>query len=146
MFEQANNAKPLLKLIEANAKAGHDTMGGLKGGVDLLGKIVQLPAIEIAQLSSDTISNAAGAFAHWNGTAYYLAGAQLPGQPDEGAMYRLLWEAILNAQRKGCTIFDFEGSMIPGVARFFRQFGSTPVPYFSLTKNRLPLPLRWMHA
>lgn len=38
--------------------------------------------------------------------------------------------------------FDFEGSMIPGVARFFRSFGAKEVPYWRVVRNRLPWPLR----
>ena len=39
---------------------------------------------------------------------------------------------------------DFEGSMIPGVARFYAGFGANPETYFQLKFNRLPLPLRWI--
>lgn len=41
-------------------------------------------------------------------------------------------------------ILDFEGSMIPGVARFYKGFGATPETYFQLKYNRLPLPLKWL--
>jgi len=35
-----------------------------------------------------------------------------------------------------CGVFDFEGSMIEPVERFFRSFGAQRVPYFGITKNR----------
>ena len=41
-------------------------------------------------------------------------------------------------------ILDFEGSMIPGVARFYKGFGATPETYFQLKYNRLPLPFKWL--
>jgi hypothetical protein len=40
-------------------------------------------------------------------------------------------------------ILDFEGSMVAGIARFFKGFGAYPETYFQLKYNRLPLPLRW---
>ena len=47
----------------------------------------------------------------------------------------LLWHAIKHAKTLGCTTFDFEGSMDPGVERFFRTFGATRKMYLQLTKN-----------
>lgn len=44
-------------------------------------------------------------------------------------------------------VLDFEGSMLPGVARFFANFGAAPVPYAALTSTRQPWPFRllsWM--
>jgi lipid II:glycine glycyltransferase (peptidoglycan interpeptide bridge formation enzyme) len=51
-------------------------------------------------------------------------------------MSALLWHAILEAKRKGNQWFDFEGSMDPGVERFFRNFGARRELYMVLRKNR----------
>jgi hypothetical protein len=40
-------------------------------------------------------------------------------------------------------ILDFEGSEIPGVAEFYRKFGSVPEPYPFLRFNHLPFPFRY---
>ncbi|MCS7296679.1 MAG: hypothetical protein RMK19_04200 [Bacteroidia bacterium] len=50
---------------------------------------------------------------------WYMAGAQ---RRTPQAMTRLLYEAILFAQNSG-KVFDFCGSILPGVERFFRQYG-----------------------
>ncbi len=39
-------------------------------------------------------------------------------------------------------ILDFEGSDIPGIARFYKKFGPVEQPYFFFRFNRLPWPLR----
>lgn len=39
---------------------------------------------------------------------------------------------------------DFEGSVIPGVARFYEGFGAENETYYCLKYNKLPLPLRWI--
>lgn len=39
---------------------------------------------------------------------------------------------------------DFEGSIIPGIARFYEGFGAEAEQYFCLKSNKLPLPLRWI--
>jgi len=38
--------------------------------------------------------------------------------------------------RRGCTSFDFEGSMIPEIEVFFRSFGGDLLPYFSIEGGR----------
>jgi hypothetical protein len=41
-------------------------------------------------------------------------------------------------------ILDFEGSVIPGIARFYEGFGAENETYFCLKYNKLPLLLRWI--
>lgn len=36
-----------------------------------------------------------------------------------------------------CTQFDFEGSMIPGIEKFYRGFGGQLTPYFQIWKSDL---------
>jgi hypothetical protein len=38
-------------------------------------------------------------------------------------------------------VFDFEGSMIEGIEEFFRKFGATQTPYFSINKIQTKNPL-----
>ena len=42
------------------------------------------------------------------------------------------------------NILDFEGSMIPGIARFYESFGSEKKIYKRVRKNRLPKIIRWL--
>lgn len=65
--------------------------------------------------------------------AYYLMGGGDPELRRSGATSLLLWEAIrFSSQVTRC--FDFEGSMIEPVEKFFRAFGGRQVPYFQITK------------
>ena len=66
-------------------------------------------------------------------SAYYLMGGADPDLRQSGASSLLMWEAI----RFAATVtkkFDFEGSMVPGIERFFRSFGAVQKPYFKITK------------
>ena len=67
-------------------------------------------------------------------TAYYLAGGSTKLGRSKGAMHGLLWQAIQEAAARGCTIFDFEGSMLQGVEPFFRGFGGDLMSYFRVFK------------
>lgn len=72
-------------------------------------------------------------------TAYNLISAINPIYKSSGASTRIVWEAIKFLSNK-TTIFDFEGSMIEGVAQSFQQFGTNQVSYFNISKsNSTPL-------
>ncbi len=47
----------------------------------------------------------------------------------------LIWELIKYASQR-LDIFDFEGSMLPGVESLFRSFGGTRTPYFEVKKYK----------
>lgn len=87
----------------------------------------------------------AGSFTVWQeSSAWYLAGGGNPELRDSGAHSLLLWESIRQLSAVSRQ-FDFEGSMLPGVERFFREFGATQMPYFTITKGNLSLLYRaWL--
>lgn len=74
-------------------------------------------------------------------SAYYLAGGGNPRFRSSGAHSLALWQAIQDAAIY-TDRFDFEGSMLPGVERFFREFGAKQMPYFAINKGNLSLYLR----
>lgn len=81
----------------------------------------------------------AAAFVVWQpSSAWYLAGGGDPALRESGAHSLVLWEAI-QAVRLHTNQFDFEGSMLPGVERFFREFGALQTPYYAITKGKLSL-------
>lgn len=69
---------------------------------------------------------------------YYLVGATDPAYRNSGAMSLLMWKGIEEAAKRNLT-FNFEGSMIEGIQRFFSSFGSEQTPYFRIyqTPNKL---------
>ncbi len=58
---------------------------------------------------------------------YYLVGGSDASMRNSGAMSAVLWAGIELAAARGGG-FDFEGSMLRPVERFFRAFGGHPVP------------------
>lgn len=70
----------------------------------------------------------------------------LPATSDKGRELRANFQLIdylvrANAERR--FVLDFEGSSIPGVARFYKGFGAEEVPYWHLRRNTLPWYIRW---
>ena len=76
----------------------------------------------------------AAAFLVWDKhSMYYLIPCYNLQHKDSGASALLVLEAIKLARQKGVA-FDFEGSMIRGVANHYKQFGSTRTLYYSVEK------------
>ncbi len=70
-------------------------------------------------------------------SAYYLLGGADPELRTSGASSLLMWEAIARA-RKVAETFDFEGSMLKPVERFFRAFGGRQTPYLHVSRASRP--------
>jgi lipid II:glycine glycyltransferase (peptidoglycan interpeptide bridge formation enzyme) len=78
----------------------------------------------------------AGNLLVWNEhCAYYLMGGGDPELRNSGATSLAMWQAIQFAATVS-RVFDFEGSMIEPVERFFRGFGAVQTPYFSISHIR----------
>jgi hypothetical protein len=77
----------------------------------------------------------AGVYIVWDAnSAYYLMGGGDPELRNSGATSLCMWEAIKFA----ATVtqrFDFEGSMIEPVEKFFRAFGAQQTPFFKVSKT-----------
>lgn len=59
------------------------------------------------------------------------------------AMHLIVDQFIREHASRALTL-DFEGSVIPGIARFYKGFGAEDETYYCLKYNKLPLPLRWV--
>ena len=81
----------------------------------------------------------AGVYLIWDdNTAYYLMGGGDPDLRNSGATSLCMWEAMQFAATVTKS-FDFEGSMLEPVERFFRGFGATQTPYFAVSKTNSKL-------
>jgi hypothetical protein len=78
--------------------------------------------------------HAGGYFVRDDRWVYYLVGASDPSLRTSGASSLVLWKGIEHAAEHGLG-FDFEGSMLRSVERFFRAFGGEPAPYSIVRKT-----------
>lgn len=77
----------------------------------------------------------AGVYVIWDDqSAYYLMGGGVEQLRASGATSLCMWEAIKFAATVTRS-FDFEGSMIEPIERFFRAFGGVQTPFFTLTRT-----------
>lgn len=82
-------------------------------------------------------------FCRWKKRVIYMSAATSPSGKKLGAMYFLV-DKFIRSNAETDLVLDFEGSMIPGLARFYGGFGATPETYFQLKINRLPAVVRWL--
>lgn len=72
----------------------------------------------------------------WDETmSYYIAGGRMASEDSLSAHALLMHTAIADAHSHSRS-FDFEGSMVSGIANFFQSFGARPTPYFQVKRYR----------
>ncbi|MFM9983807.1 MAG: GNAT family N-acetyltransferase [Flavobacteriales bacterium] len=74
-------------------------------------------------------------------TCYYLLGGYHSKERHAGSGILCIYNSILHAKKTGLSTFDFEGSMLPEVEKFFRGFGPELYPIFGFQKAWIPLEI-----
>ncbi len=75
-----------------------------------------------------------------NQCAYYHLSGDNPAFRQTGAGLWLCWQTIRYAREVlGLPVFDFEGSMIPGIEAIRRQFGAVQTPYHFVWREQSSL-------
>lgn len=69
----------------------------------------------------------------------YLFGTTTPAARQNGAMTLVFDALIVQKSGQHGVFLDFEGSAIPGLARFYQGFGAAQEPYHTLHMRRFPL-------
>ncbi|NPA44858.1 MAG: hypothetical protein GXO49_04925, partial [Chlorobi bacterium] len=139
----SNNAT-IKELI--NLKRNKPTINLSPDKLDLLEKLLNvceqkemLKIYSAKNKNGDLIS--AFAFVFSSNRAYYIfSESNEEGRKNNAAFF--LMNKFIEDHADSKLILDFEGSMIPGVARFFKGWGAKNNPYYNFQVNRLPLFLR----
>ncbi|UOR04287.1 GNAT family N-acetyltransferase [Hymenobacter aerilatus] len=87
---------------------------------------------------------AASLFIRERNSLIYLFAAASPHGRQLSAPTLLLSHVIAQHAGTPGLVLDFEGSVIPSIARFFANFGAQPVPYGTFTLTSRPWYLQWM--
>ena len=102
-------------------------------------KARRLKQCEIISIHDEDGTTYAAAFVVWDKRfLYYLVPMYDPRHKDSGASSLLVLEAMKLAREKQVH-FDFEGSNDRGIAKFYQQFGSKPISYYSVEKYYKPI-------
>jgi hypothetical protein len=86
---------------------------------------------------------AAAFFVYHGKRLIYLNGVSNQKGKANGAMF-FLFDQIIQRYAESKLFLDFEGSMNPGIARFFSGFGAQEEIYHHCRYNTLPIPFKWL--
>ncbi|MBI4929129.1 MAG: hypothetical protein HY841_00080 [Bacteroidetes bacterium] len=78
-----------------------------------------------------------------NNRAIFLFSATNQQAKKTGAMFFLI-DKFIREHTNEKIILDFEGSNLPGLARFYKGFGSRETVYLQIRKNNLPKIIKWI--
>ncbi|MBX0292866.1 GNAT family N-acetyltransferase [Hymenobacter sp. HSC-4F20] len=144
---EAVSAEPLLTLFQqtkgpqAGLKQQH--YARLRRLVAALQQRQLLELREVRHPETNTLL-AGALFVHYRTQLIYLFAAASETGKKAGAPLLLLDDAIRRHAGTPELILDFEGGMIPSIARFFANFGAEPVAYAALSFTQRPWYLKWM--
>ena len=135
VIEQSNDLNALIFCI----KSTFERQGGIEFSFKTLERIFQtcsnLDCGKIFLARNKKGDLCGGIYIVWdNKSSYYLSGGSHEQFRTTGAMPFLIWEAI-RFSSKITKQFNFEGSMIKPIERFFRAFGAKQIPYFEISKS-----------
>jgi len=87
------------------------------------------------------VPSAAAFCIYTNKRAYYLLGGYDNANKHQGSGASAVWECIKHSKNLGIEYFDFEGSMISAVEKYFRGFGGDMISYYTFNKASLPVEM-----
>ncbi len=86
-------------------------------------------------VSKDGKPISGGIFIYDSEECFYFAGGYDPAIQDHNAGTLCLWSAMMEAKEKGLKVFNFCGSSIPSIERYFKSFGPVRTPYLRIKKG-----------
>ena len=100
----------------------------------LVSYLIEYREIRIVKATNKSNELLGGAiFIIENSTIYYLFSTVNKEGSEKYIMTKIL-DSIIKQYSETDYIFDFEGSMVPGIAHFFKSFGAKEEEYFSFKK------------
>lgn len=112
------------------------TLETLKNIISAVEKNAQM--IYLSAYTKDNVPVASTLTIIYNNKAYFLLSGMDEMHKSTNAVTYLIWESIQEASVY-VDVFDFEGSILPGVEKLFRSFGGNLIPYFNVQKTNHPI-------
>ncbi|MFC2112037.1 hypothetical protein ACFLTA_02110 [Bacteroidota bacterium] len=106
----------------------------LKG---LFGGLVSMKRAEVTGLFLEGDLQAAAVLGFASTRVIYMNGSSSFEGKENRAMF-VMMDQLIESSRNKYPVFDFEGSNLPGVARFFEGFGAVKTLYLRIVKTKFP--------
>lgn len=127
-FEIKKDTTSLFDLKKMNAALFNEPLPYSANTLKNIAQLIDLNQAKLLEVKSKK-QTIASLLICWDHTQmYYSCGALHPDFRNSAALSWLLWEAILMAKELKIP-FNFEGSMIQPIERYFANFGGEPMPF-----------------
>ena len=103
----------------------------------LISMLIEKKHAKILGVVSENKLIGAALFVSFKSRIIYLFSASGTEGKNQRAMFAIV-NVIIKENTEKNMLLDFEGSMIKGVARFFKGFGASPETYWRIKKSRIP--------
>lgn len=103
---------------------------------EILKKLLQKDCLSYTSISAAEQTVSIAITANAGNKCYYVFGGVNREEKNNALGPAALYNSILQAKRNGKLLFDFEGSMIPDIERYFRQYGGELVAQYSINGGR----------
>ena len=137
--EKSNDPTELLSLVQQSfVRQGHSIWFSLEEADACMRHLAKLgQAMCFITRNKDGLPvAAAGIVWDWH-RSYYILGGYDHTRAHRGASSLALWSAICFTHLElGLREIDLEGSHLPAIERFFRQFGGSWLPFYYVTEAR----------
>lgn len=117
-WEESNNSEAAYRLFSETLKRS-----GVHFNSDVLKALLKSPSLHPIYAKSNNVEMAMACYAGQGNRCYYLFGSIDRNNTDNSLGPKSIWNAMLSAKRRGFELFDLEGSMVPEIESYFRQFG-----------------------
>jgi hypothetical protein len=133
------SAEELIRLKTENTAKNRKRIASQKI-LDYVSAVMERGSGFVCTASADGKTCAAVFFLHHQKRIYYLIPVSDSRGKEKKAMFAII-DLVIQKFAGSSMILDFEGSNIPGLARFFEGFGAVNHAYPVLKINRMPFPL-----
>jgi hypothetical protein len=99
--------------------------------------LTEMKRAEIFGLFLEDELQAAAILGYAESRVIYMNGCSNTSGKETRAMF-VLMDRLINLSREKYPVFDFEGSNLPGIARFFDGFGGFSTVYPRIVKTKIP--------
>jgi hypothetical protein len=120
----------------------------LRSFVENIHKLFKHPKLKdnllIVSASDSNQIIASSLFIKFNNVIYYILGTSIKSSQHVSSkgLFKI-FDYVIELYSETDTILDFEGSDMPGIARFFKGFGSREEEYTFLKWNKLPIIIKY---
>ncbi|MEZ4800540.1 MAG: hypothetical protein R2809_12380 [Flavobacteriales bacterium] len=139
-WDESKNPDASFRLFSETLKRS-----GVHFNAEVLKALLKSPILHPIYAKQNDTEIAMACFAGQGNRCYYLFGSIDRNNTDNSLGPKSIWNAMISAKKMGFELFDMEGSMVPEIESYFRQFGGKLENLYTIKGGRglWPRLIQW---